>query len=586
MMDLITEHIDVWTSAQVQKKNGGRGRGKKTNGQSIYGIKKLRDLILELAVRGRLVPQDPDDESASVLLERIATEKTRLIKEGKIKKQKKLPEIKAEEMLFQQPAGWSFKRLGDFTIVGTGSTPSRTNLDYWSPADINWVTSGETAQEFVMETKEKVSALAIRETNVSVYPVGTLIVAMYGQGKTRGQITELLIEAGTNQACAAIRPVEKDEWHRLYIKLFFKKAYEELRSHAAGGAQPNLNVGKISSTIIPLPPLAEQHRIVAKVDELMALCDKLEQQQTDSNATHQTLVETLLSALTNAADQTEFTDTWQRIADHFDTLLTTEKSIDHLKQTILQLAVMGKLVPQDPEDEPASDLLEKIAEEKEQLIKEGKIKKQKKLPPVESGSAPFDLPSGWAWARFPELGEFGRGKSKHRPRNDPSLYTDGAFPLVQTGDVARANGTVETYSSLYNEVGLSQSKLWPQGTMCITIAANIADSSILGFDACFPDSVVGLIVSAEIGNATYFEYFMRTAKERLMDYAPSTAQKNINLGILEKVYIPLPPANEIERIVSKVDNLMSLCDTIKNRISDTQTIQVQLADTIVNQATN
>ena len=211
---------------------------------------------------------------------------------------------------------------------------------------------------------------------------------------------------------------------------------------------------------IPIPPLAEQHRIVAKVDELMALCDQLEQQQTDSNETHHILVETLLATLTQAADQADFDEAWQRIADQFDTLFTTETSIDQLKQTILQLAVMGKLVPQDPSEEPASVLLKKIAKEKARLVKEGKIKKYKPLPPVDVNAAPFDLPSGWVWARFPEVGDFGRGKSKHRPRNDPSLYSEGKYPMVQTGDVARANGIIGTYTALYNDKGLAQSRLW------------------------------------------------------------------------------------------------------------------------------
>jgi type I restriction enzyme, S subunit len=332
--------------------------------------------------------------------------------------------------------------------------------------------------------------------------------------------------------------------------------------------------------------LVEQHRIVAKVDELMALCDQLEQEQAGSNQTHQALVETLLANLADASDHEEFLKAWKHIATHFDILFTTDQSIDQLKQTILQLAVMGKLVPQDPTDEPASVLLEKIAKEKERLIKEGKIKKQKPLPKIREKEKPFELPMGWEWARFPEIGEVGRGKSKHRPRNDPSLFITGKYPMVQTGDVARANGFVETYTSLYNEKGLSQSRMWPKGTMCITIAANIADSGILSFDSCFPDSVVGFIPAFEIGDTKYFEYFMRTAKERLMDFAPSTAQKNINIGILETVYIPLPPIKEIRRIVAKVDELMTLCDALKDKLSEAGTIQVQLADAIAEKALN
>ena len=239
-------------------------------------IKGLRETILQLAVRGKLVPQDPSDEPAAVLLAKISAEKERLIKQGTIKRQKPLPPIREEEKPFELPNGWEWVRLMEFATVGTGSTPARDNNDYYEPAEINWVTSGETGQNFISFTKEKISLKAIAETNVSIYPIGTLIVAMYGQGKTRGQVSELLIEAGTNQACAAIQLIEQDVYHRQYVKLFFKKSYEELRIQAAGGAQPNLNVAKIANTLISLPPLAEKKRIVAKVDALMALCDEWE----------------------------------------------------------------------------------------------------------------------------------------------------------------------------------------------------------------------------------------------------------------------------------------------------------------------
>ena len=224
---------------------------------------------------GKLVPQDPNDEPASVLLERIQQEKARLIAEGKIKKQKPLPPISEEGKPFALPEGWEWVRLLSIAHVGTGATPSRDNPSYYQPQDHMWVTSGETSEPFVLSTREKVSELAVRETNVSIYPVGTLIVAMYGQGKTRGQITELRVPAGTNQACAAILLVDLDESHRSYVKKYFQKSYEDLRSLAEGGAQPNLNVGKVSNTLIPLPPSAEQKRITAKVDELFRVCDEL-----------------------------------------------------------------------------------------------------------------------------------------------------------------------------------------------------------------------------------------------------------------------------------------------------------------------
>ena len=173
---------------------------------------------------------------------------------------------------------------------------------------------------------------------------------------------------------------------------------------------------------------------------------------------------------------------------------------------------------------------------------------------------------------------------KHRPRNDPILYTDGEYPFIQTGDVARSGGSIEIYSNFYNDVGLAQSAMWPAGTLCITIAANIADSGILSFDACFPDSVVGLIAYDSFEGAHYFEYFIRTAKANLHDFAPSTAQKNINLGILMEVLIPLPPLAEQRRIVSRVDELMTLCDGLEANLATGNDTRHHLLDALLHEA--
>jgi type I restriction enzyme, S subunit len=274
-----------------------------------------------------------------------------------------------------------------------------------------------------------------------------------------------------------------------------------------------------------------------------------------------------------------------RFALHALPALTTRlDQIKHLRQTILNLAVRGKLVPQDPKDEPASELLRQIAGEKARLVKEGKFKHQDPLPDVDPVQAPFALPVGWAWGRFPEIGTFGRGKSKHRPRNDPALFERGEHLMIQTGDVARSQGVIETYTSKYNDFGLSQSFKWPKGTLCITIAANIADSGILSFDACFPDSVVGFVPASMFENARYFEYFVRTAKANLLEFAPATAQKNINLEILTQVLIPLPPLAEQHRIVAKVDALIALCDRLEASFTAAAATRRRLLDALLAEA--
>jgi type I restriction enzyme S subunit len=356
------------------------------------------------------------------------------------------------------------------------------------------------------------------------------------------------------------------------------------------GVKPGLNRSEVYQLPIVVPPLPEQHRIVAKVDELIALCDKLEAAQAKRERRRDRLVAATLHGLNNGDDSSElenhptFEESSRFYFNHLPRLTTRPEHIQQLRQTILNLAVRGKLVPQDPSDEPASQLLKRIQAEKTQLTKDGALRKERPMPPIGRNDAPFALPPGWLWAGFPELGTFERGKSKHRPRNDPSLFEGGTHLFVQTGDVARCNGVIETFTSKYNDAGLAQSAMWPKGSLCITIAANIADSGILGFDACFPDSVVGFIPASVFPNARYFEYFMRTAKADLLKFAPATAQKNINLGILNQVLIPLPPLAEQQRIVAKVDELMALCDELETRITAAAATRRQLLEASLQEA--
>jgi type I restriction enzyme S subunit len=157
-----------------------------------------------------------------------------------------------------------------------------------------------------------------------------------------------------------------------------------------------------------------------------------------------------------------------------------------------------------------------------------------------------------------------------------ALFDIGTHLMIQTGDVARSQGVVETFTNKYNDLGLSQSFRWPKGTLCITIAANIADSGILSFAACFPDSVVGFVPASIFENARYFEYFVRTAKANLLEFAPATAQKNINLEILTSVLIPLPPLTEQRRIVTRIDELMVLCDRLKASLTASDDTRLRL----------
>ena len=176
------------------------------------------------------------------------------------------------------------------------------------------------------------------------------------------------------------------------------------------------------------------------------------------------------------------------------------------------------------------------------------------------------LPPGWRWERLPNLGELARGKSKHRPRNDPKLY-GGPYPFIQTAGVRASGGRIRRHSQSYNELGLAQSRLWPKGTLCITIAANIAETGILEFDACFPDSVVGLRIEGNPALARYVELYLRSVKDRLHRLAPATAQKNINLEILEQLKIPIPPVDSVVSVVASIEKGLSIAEQINVEIA-------------------
>lgn len=252
----------------------------------------LRQSILQQAVEGKLCEQDPNDEPASVLLEKIKAEKERLIAEKKIKKQKSLPPISEEEKPFTLPKGWEWCRLGELANIATGSTPAKNKVKYYMHGTIPWITSSETGQEYVSSARYYVTDLAVKECNLTINQPHTLVMAMYGQGKTRGQITELAIPATTNQACATISCYMSSL--NPYLKIYCKKIYQEIRELASGGAQPNLNLNKIKEYVVPCPPLLEQHRISDKVKIFMQLCDQLEEELINANLHSSQLMEAVL----------------------------------------------------------------------------------------------------------------------------------------------------------------------------------------------------------------------------------------------------------------------------------------------------
>ncbi|EAP5925510.1 restriction endonuclease subunit S, partial [Salmonella enterica] len=416
---LIVDHIDTWTTARQTRSTTGRGSSGKID---LYGIKKLRELILELAVRGKLVPQDPNDEPASVLLKRIAAEKAELVKQGKIKKQKPLPEISEEEKPFELPVGWEWVRLGEISDAVTGNAFKTS--EYSDEGTFVLRVTNINPDGSINLTDSKFIPHNIAENKYSNFSLveGDILLVMVGGSLGKiGIVDSECLPALLNQnmwKMVNTRSIRNDFF---IFGLKFINANQLNITHSTHG---HLAQGDYLSKCFPLAPKDEQTRIINKVNVLMSLCDQLEQHSLTSLDAHQQLVETLLTTLTDSQNADELAENWARISEHFDTLFTTEASIDALKQTILQLAVMGKLVPQDSNDEPASELLKRIAQEKAQLVKDGKIKKQKPLPPISDEEKPFEIPTNWEWVRFGTIttSRLGKMLDKAKNKGTPKKY--------------------------------------------------------------------------------------------------------------------------------------------------------------------
>ncbi len=581
IQQLLTDHIDIWTAADTAKKSGrGRSSG---NAASVYGIKKLRELILELAVRGKLVPQDANDEPASDLLKRIQVEKVKLIAEGKIKKSKPLAEIRDYEKPFDLPHGWDWVRLGRIGNWGAGSTPLRSISSYYG-GETPWFKSGELTADFIDTSEETITDLALKECSLRLNQPGDVLIAMYGA--TIGKTAILKVPGTTNQAVCACTP-NTGIFNR-YLLVLLKGMKSNFIGQGAGGAQPNISREKIIATIVAIPSTEEQHRIVAKVDELMALCDQLENQHSNAAEAHEKLVNYLLGTLTQSQSAEDFNTNWQRITMHFGTLFTTEISIDALKQTLLQLAVMGKLVPQDSNDEPASELLKRVQAEKAKLIAEGKIKKTKPLAEITDDEKPFDLPWGWEWIRISDISELITSGS----RGWAQYLSDEGAKFITMGNLSRGNYELGLGNMRYvnpPKTGEGSRTKLETDDLLISITGDVGNLGRIpeNFGDAYINQHTCLLRFVPQCRNRYFPEVLRSPMALLQFNEPQRGIKNsFRLGDLDEMVIPLPPGNKQHRIVAKVDELMALCDQLKYRLTKANQLQQKLADVLVEQATS
>jgi type I restriction enzyme S subunit len=559
--NIITENLPIWSSAVQSKSSAGRGTRSK---RKLYGVKKLRELILDLAVRGLLVQQDPNDEPASILLEKISAKKEQLIKEGDIKNLKQLPPLAAAEFPNALPSSWQWARLGEITNYGMSNKAEPKDA-----GENTWVLELEDVEKETSRLIAKVRfSQRIFKSSKNIFKRGDVIY-----GKLRPYLDKVLVADEDGVCTTEMIPLRGHlEVYPQYLRLAMKSPrFKEYANNSTHGMNlPRMGTDKARLALIPVCPFSEQHRIVAKVDELMALCDSLEQQQEDSIQAHETLVEALLEALTNAADANAFQAAWQRISEHFDVLLTTDHSISKLKEATLQLAVMGKLVPQDPNDEPASVLLEKITVEKERLVNEGALKKQKNPSNIYDKLEIPVLPAGWSETAFGMV-MFNLDAQRVPLSVEVRKHRKGSY------DYYGASGVIDKIDDYLFDQPLLL--IGEDGANLVNRSTPIAFIARGKYWVNNHAHVIGALNEISLN---YMSIHINAIS--LIPFITGMAQPKMNQAKMNSIPILLPPLAEQHRIVVKVDEIMVLCDQLKVSLEQAQQTQIHLTDAVVENA--
>ena len=468
----------------------------------------LKNSILQLAIQGKLVPQDANDEPASVLLERIKAEKQKLIKEKKIKKEKPLPEITEEEKPFEIPESWEWVRLGEIFSMQAGKNIKADELNSEPNCSHQYACfGGNGIRGYIGKSNQSGKHCIIGR-----------------QGALCGNVNIANgIFYATEHAVVVDQYCNTDvDWAYYFLTAC------NLNQYATATAQPGLAVSNIIETLIPLPPLSEQHRIVAKIEELMPLVEEYDKAQKELDALNAKLPEAL-------------------------------------KKSILQEAIQGKLVPQDPNDEPASVLLQRIRKEKEQLVKDGKLKKKDLVTtPITDEEKPFEIPESWEWCRMGDALDVRDGT-----HDSPKYYSEG-YPLVTSKNLK--NGIID-YSSaqLIKEedfIKINERSRVDNGDILYAMIGSIGNPVIVKKDRDFAIKNMALFKQVKNGMFMPFVYlYLVIAQYTMREYASGGVQSFVSLGYLRNYLIPLPPLAEQHRIVSKIEDLFAQIEPLAKALS-------------------
>ncbi|WP_090142816.1 restriction endonuclease subunit S [Limnohabitans sp. DM1] len=529
--------------------------------QAPGGVARLRELILMLAVQGKLVPQDPSDEPASELLKKIRAE------------------IADDETPFELPDGWQWVRLNALLQkIGAGSTPLGGKEVYVS-SGVKFLRS-----QNVWDDGLRLSSVAYIRPETHAKMAGTVVLPndlLFNiTGASIGRcalVPSDFDEANVSQHVTIVRtvlPVLNAFLHNVLVSRHVQQTVMDVQ---VGVSREGLSIAKLGNFLIPVPPLAEQSRIVTRVEELMQLCDALEASGQLEAQQHAQLAGTLLGTLIQSETPEALADNWQRIATHFDLLLDRPEAVDALEQTILQLAVRGLLVPQDPNDEPASSLLQKIRTEKDRLIAQGKIKRDKPLPPITDEEKPFELPLGWEWVRLGEVADNRLGKMLDKAKN-----TGKRYPYLRNTNVQWRYIDLDDIKEISLEESELDEFLLVPGDLLICEGGYPGRCAIWDHPErkmYFQKALHRVRPRAGIAVELIAISLEVDSKSGELDsYFTGATIKHFVGQALDRYVFPLPPLDEQIRILSRVNELRKICTVLRQRMVASRALQSHLAE--------
>jgi type I restriction enzyme S subunit len=550
------------------------------------GIKKLRELILTLAMQGRLAPQDPNDQPASELLKEIEAEKQRLVKEGKIKAPKPLAAIKPEEVPYDLPQGWEWVRLGDIcSYIQRGKGPKYADFSTHrviSQKCVRWY-------GLDLEPARYIDPASLKKYEpIRFLRVGDLLWNSTGTGTIgRACLVPQELECAEIVADSHVTVVRSIEVSPLFLWRWIQNpiVQNEIESSASGTTnQIELNTSTVINHLMPLPPLPEQRRIVAKIDQLMARCGELEKLRAERERLRLTVHAAALNRVLTYNGETS-SDAWRFITRHFGELYAVKPNVAELRKAILQLAVMGKLVLQDPNDPPASELLKEIEAEKQRLVKTGKIKGTRRCKsPKEMNKRVmlYELPKGWEWVHFGEITSTRLGKmlDKSKNRGIPKPYLRNTnvqwhrFALDDVKEMRFEKEELDEFRVLPGDLLICEGgepgrcAIWQESKVEIYFQKAIHRSR--PFRGIMPEYLKTCLTN-DAGNGSLSRYFT------------GATIKHFPGDKLSQYVLPLPPSAEQHRIVAKIDQLMTLCDTLEQQIDAATSKQTELLNAVIAQ---